>query len=133
MYLEGKEFVLETNHAPLQWLHSMKNSNQRLLRWSLTLQEFRFQISYISDMVNVVADMLSRGANPEDLGMQSRWQSGPDFLKQPVEQWPVRQSFSGAEIPELAKVVNVNAAKADNLVDVSTIILIAKDFLLMTS
>ena len=60
MYLEGKEFVLEMDHAPLQWLHRMKNSNQRLLRWSLTLQEFRFQISYISGKMNVVADMLSR-------------------------------------------------------------------------
>ena len=60
MYLEGREFVLETDHAPLQWLHHMKNINQRLLRWSLTLQEFRFQISYISGKVNVVADMLSR-------------------------------------------------------------------------
>ena len=69
-----------------------------------------------------VVDMLSRGANPEDLGMQSRWQSGPDFLKQPVKRWPVLQSFSGVEVPELAKVVNVNAAKADKLVDVSTII-----------
>ena len=69
-----------------------------------------------------VADMLSRGANPEDLGMQSMWQSGPEFLNHPIESWPIRQSFSGTEMPELAKVVQVNATKADDLANVSTII-----------
>lgn len=58
--LAGKEFTINTDHAPLQWLHKMKTSNQRLLRWSLILQEFSFTISYIAGKTNIVADVLSR-------------------------------------------------------------------------
>jgi hypothetical protein len=46
-FLAGKEFTINTDHAPLQWLHRRKTSNQRLLRWSLILQEFSFTISYM--------------------------------------------------------------------------------------
>lgn len=60
VYLEGKHFVIETDHAPLQWLNKMKLNNQRLLRWSLVLQEFRFDINHIAGKVNQVADALSR-------------------------------------------------------------------------
>ena len=34
-YLEGREFIIETDHFPLQWLNKMKGKNQRLSRWSL--------------------------------------------------------------------------------------------------
>ena len=33
-YLEGREFIIEPDHFPLQWLNKMKGQNQRLLRWS---------------------------------------------------------------------------------------------------
>jgi len=60
VYLEGKEFTVNSDHAPLQWLYRMKTSNQRLLRWSLILQEFKFSISHIAGKANIVADALSR-------------------------------------------------------------------------
>ena len=59
-YLIGKEFSIETDHFPLQWLNKMKEQNMRLLRWSLILQEYRFTITHISGKINVLADMLSR-------------------------------------------------------------------------
>lgn len=59
-YLLGVEFVIETDHSPLQWLESMKSSNQRLMRWSLALQEYHFTIRHIPGKDNTVADMLSR-------------------------------------------------------------------------
>lgn len=59
IYLEGKEFRVLSDHAPLKWLNRMKTSNQRLLRWRLTLQEFKFSISHVSGKLNCVADVLS--------------------------------------------------------------------------
>jgi len=49
-----------TDHNPLVFIHKMKNKNQRILRWSLMLQEHNLQISHISGKENVFADYLSR-------------------------------------------------------------------------
>uniref|UniRef100_A0A1X7U785 Reverse transcriptase RNase H-like domain-containing protein n=1 Tax=Amphimedon queenslandica TaxID=400682 RepID=A0A1X7U785_AMPQE len=35
IYLLGQQFVIETDHKPLSWLHRMKNNNARLMRGSL--------------------------------------------------------------------------------------------------
>jgi predicted metal-binding transcription factor (methanogenesis marker protein 9) len=34
-YLLGHEVIQETDHSPLVWLDQVKDSNQKLLRWSL--------------------------------------------------------------------------------------------------
>ena len=38
----------------------MKNKNQRLVRWSLALQEYNLETQHIPGSENVVADALSR-------------------------------------------------------------------------
>ncbi len=45
-YLYGQEFTLITDHQPLTWLNSMRNANQRLTRWAVTLQQFKFAIHH---------------------------------------------------------------------------------------
>jgi len=59
-YLYGKEFYLQTDQQPLTYLRNMKNSNGRLMRWSLALQAYSFIIQYIKGVNNVGADLLSR-------------------------------------------------------------------------
>ena len=59
-YLEGRDFVIESDHLPLQWLNKMKGQNQRLLRWSLLLQEFAFKIQHIKGGDNKIADTTYR-------------------------------------------------------------------------
>ena len=56
----GLPIRLFTDHNPLVFLRKMKNDNQRLLRWSLQLQEFDVCIQHIPGSQNVVADCLSR-------------------------------------------------------------------------
>jgi len=41
-YLYGTEFILETDHQPLQYLRQAKFQNGRLMRWALALQPYRF-------------------------------------------------------------------------------------------
>ena len=59
-YLYGRQFILETDHNPLVWLSKVKDKSQRLLRWSLTLQEFDVVIKYKKGVENRNADTLSR-------------------------------------------------------------------------
>ena len=49
-----------TDHNPLTFLKTMKNKNQRLVRWSLALQEYNLEIQHIPGSENGVADALSR-------------------------------------------------------------------------
>ena len=59
-YLYGKEFVLYTDHMPLSFLDSMKHTNNRVLRWSLFIQNYRYRVVYVKGSQNATADYLSR-------------------------------------------------------------------------
>lgn len=39
-----------------------------------------------------IADIITRGAGPKDLDNDSEWQSGPKFISQPVNEWPIRSA-----------------------------------------
>lgn len=45
-YLWGQVFTIVTDHASLQWLPCMKDTNLRLMCWYLTFQPYRFSIRY---------------------------------------------------------------------------------------
>ncbi len=68
-YLLGREFTLCSDHAPLQWLHRMKDTNARITRWYLALQPFKFKVIHRPGTQMIVADFLSRngggGCRPE--------------------------------------------------------------------
>ena len=52
--------VVFTDHNPLTFLHKLMGKNQRLIRWSLMLQEFNLDIKHIKGKDNLIADCLSR-------------------------------------------------------------------------
>ena len=52
--------VVFSDHNPLSFLHKLKNKNQRLLRWSLLLQEFNLDIRHIKGKDSIMPDALSR-------------------------------------------------------------------------
>ncbi|KAL2099579.1 hypothetical protein ACEWY4_003973 [Coilia grayii] len=49
-----------TDHNPLIFLSRMKNTNQRIMRWSLYLQGFNLDLRYKRGADNILADTLSR-------------------------------------------------------------------------
>ena len=59
-YLYGTTFVVETDHNALVWLYKVKDTNQKLLRWSLVLQQYNFVVRHKRGTDNVNADALSR-------------------------------------------------------------------------
>lgn len=52
--------LVYTDHNPLTFLSRMCNSNQRLMRWSLIVQEYNLDIRHKKGSENVIADALSR-------------------------------------------------------------------------
>lgn len=62
IYLSSSAFPVQvfTDHNPLTFINRMKAENQRLLRWSLTLQDYNIQVNHVKGSDNVVADALSR-------------------------------------------------------------------------
>ena len=49
-----------TDHQPLRFLEQNRGTNQRLLRWSLLLQQYNLKIHHIKGVENRIADALSR-------------------------------------------------------------------------
>lgn len=55
-----QSIIVYTDHNPLVFLSRMSGSNQRLLRWALTIQEYNLDIQHKRGSENVMADALSR-------------------------------------------------------------------------
>ena len=60
MYLYGTEFVLQTDHQPLLYVNRAKFINDRIMRWAMFLQNYRFRVEAIKGSDNHGADYLSR-------------------------------------------------------------------------
>lgn len=61
-YLAGVPFEVETDHACLRFLHAFKDTNSKLTRWALLLQEYSFSVRHKPGVKNGNADGLSRQA-----------------------------------------------------------------------
>ncbi len=59
-YLLGQKFTLVTDHAPLQWMARAKDTNARVTRWFLALQDFHFVVRHRAGAAYANADGLSR-------------------------------------------------------------------------
>jgi hypothetical protein len=72
VYLYGREFIVRTDHRPLQWLKNLACPSTRLARWLLIVRQFEFKIEFVSGISNAAADALSRffiyGPDKEEIG-----------------------------------------------------------------
>ncbi|CAG2200816.1 unnamed protein product [Mytilus edulis] len=60
VYLLNNKFTVFTDHKALIWLHKSKDTNSKLGRWALQLQDFDFEIIYKEGKNNQNADAISR-------------------------------------------------------------------------
>ena len=70
-FLLGKKFLIQTDHKPLVYIFSPElpvksDVSPRLLKFSLKMMHYDFEIKHISGSNNVVADALSRVINVDD-------------------------------------------------------------------
>jgi hypothetical protein len=62
VYFGSQPVIVYTDHSPLQFIHKMANFNQKLLRWSLELQQYNLTIKHRAGKNNLIPDILSRPA-----------------------------------------------------------------------
>jgi len=70
-YLYGTKIKIFTDHAPLTHLLTKKNPHPRMERWMLRLKRYELEFFHKAGKDNVVADMLSRLLNAEDINENS--------------------------------------------------------------
>jgi hypothetical protein len=59
-YLEGRHFVIRTDHHSLRWVLNLADAQGRLARWRLRLQEFDYEVLYLPGKAHHAADTMSR-------------------------------------------------------------------------
>jgi len=59
-YLYGRRFDVITDHKPLEWLEKMRETSDRLERWSIKLMSYDFKIHYRKGENHGNVDALSR-------------------------------------------------------------------------
>ena len=59
-YLQGEDFIADSDHTALRWLMDIAEPSGRVMRWRLRLSEFDFQVEYKKGKLNTQADALSR-------------------------------------------------------------------------
>lgn len=118
-YLYGREFLVITDHKPLQWIFKTKDSTNRLYRWRIQLAEYNFSIIFQPGKTNI-ADGLSRiKYSPEPFEAKVVTRTGKNT------QTGDRQSFSdciqyisenhdfGQEVIEKS-LININTSSLQN-------------------
>ena len=59
-YLIGRKFKIITDQRALKWLLELKDPSSRLTRWSLRIQEYKFDIEHKPGRLHTNADALTR-------------------------------------------------------------------------
>ncbi|GKD29820.1 reverse transcriptase domain-containing protein [Tanacetum coccineum] len=67
-----KEIIVYTDHSALKYLFAKKDSKERLLRWVLLFQEFKFKVIDIKGAENLHTDHLFRLENPYENVLNSK-------------------------------------------------------------
>ena len=49
------------------------------------------------------ADIIQNNTYMGDIGLESTWQKGLEFLKQPENEWPITRNYLQPQLPELVK------------------------------
>jgi hypothetical protein len=60
VYLVGVHFRIMTDHSALSWLMQLRNQVTRLVRWSIYLQAYDFEIQHRKGRIQSNVDCLSR-------------------------------------------------------------------------
>jgi hypothetical protein len=98
-YLEEKPFVLKTDNKALLWLNTTKESNAKLTRWALLLQEFSFRVEHVPGKENELPDLLSRQPSDDNVCEEAE---EDDRMLVPMRDSQHREVLNAIDVPTLA-------------------------------
>ena len=90
-YVYGQKIVLYTDHKPLVWLMTHKDTSSRLIRWALLLQEYNIEFKYKVGKANANADSLSR-IEISSMASQGKTKTVLEVLKRDMKEMEEEQS-----------------------------------------
>ena len=65
-YLHNAEFVIKTDHKPLEYLFTAFTNSRRITAWAVNVNSYRCRLEYLPGTANICADLLSRSSPRED-------------------------------------------------------------------
>lgn len=83
-YLWGVEFLLRTDHKPLLWVGTLRESSARVTKLEEKLAPYTFRLQHTKGSLNVVADCLSRNVNVGESIPQTQ---GENFAARYLREW----------------------------------------------
>lgn len=111
-FVDGTDYIVYTDHNPLQFLRSQVKPTPRLVRWLSEIEAYNPNILYKPGRENIVPDTLSRRGGPNgDVASESM---EPSFLYSITPQihksdWPSLYSKPPSEVPDdLKAIINKN-------------------------
>ena len=81
-YLQGADIIVWNDHKPLAQFLNGKNTNNKVIRWSLELTTYKISFEWISGARNKAADCLSRLVTPTSTSINmltASFNEGPAF------------------------------------------------------
>lgn len=100
-YLANQHFTIETDHISLKYLKDLKLGNSRLIRWSLLLSMYQYDIRHLPGKTNTLADCLSRRSYDKETDETPLMDVNPDtYLLAVKTKSPSRKRSALRKVPK---------------------------------
>jgi transposase InsO family protein len=112
-YLDGRKFVIETDHSALRSVLKSKEPTGRIARWVMRLSELEFEVRHRPGSMMVLPDMLSRQDQILALeqGVNVAAAQRQDVVLGPLIRW-----IETGELPEEKETVKLLGQVSDKLI-----------------
>ena len=106
-FLAAKEFTVLSDHMSLKYLATLKHGHSRLVRWSVLLSQFRFDVQHVSGINMGHVDSLSRRPyDPEPDDAPPVFDTEPAYLaaiSDPFGSWPKDQECRAIKSKQMSR------------------------------